>query len=255
MNITICQKRYRFTYKWWFAVLTLLFVVAFVALGRWQLARYDQKMRWQHILDTQTQVLHWQQLPMLMRNKHRLQYRHLSVTGQFIQARQMLLDNRIMHGHVGYEVITPFLPRGERRAILVNRGWIAAPRSRQQLPPLPLFSPVTTVTGTVKFSEATPFTLGPVQAEGKTWPKRIEAMDIMFLQQLTGYPLQGFVLQLASEETNGFVREWRIGGLPPMRHLGYAVQWFAMAAAWLVIFVVLSFKRIKEYEDKVDGQS
>jgi surfeit locus 1 family protein len=28
---------------------------------------------------------------------------------------------------------------------------------------------------------------------------------------------------------NGFVRQWIISAMQPERHLGYAVQWFAMA--------------------------
>jgi cytochrome oxidase assembly protein ShyY1 len=33
--------------------------------------------------------------------------------------------------------------------------------------------------------------------------------------------------------------------LPPERHLGYAVQWFALAAAMLVIALILSFRRTR----------
>jgi cytochrome oxidase assembly protein ShyY1 len=33
--------------------------------------------------------------------------------------------------------------------------------------------------------------------------------------------------------------------LPPERHLGYAVQWFALAAAMLAIALILSFRRTR----------
>ena len=45
-------------------------------------------------------------------------------------------------------------------------------------------------------------------------------------------------------EPDGYVRDWSPPGFPPMRHIGYAVQWFAMAATLLVIWVVTNLKRL-----------
>ena len=41
---------------------------------------------------------------------------------------------------------------------------------------------------------------------------------------------------------DGYARDWRPGGLPPERHLGYAVQWFAMAFALTFIAIVVGFR-------------
>jgi surfeit locus 1 family protein len=45
-------------------------------------------------------------------------------------------------------------------------------------------------------------------------------------------------------EPDGFVRTWAPPGFPPIRHLGYAVQWFGLALALLVIYVVTNLKPI-----------
>ena len=45
-------------------------------------------------------------------------------------------------------------------------------------------------------------------------------------------------------EPGGYVRDWSPPGFPPLRHIGYAVQWFAMAATLLVIWVVTNLKRL-----------
>ena len=42
---------------------------------------------------------------------------------------------------------------------------------------------------------------------------------------------------------DGYVRAWSAPGFPPMRHVGYAVQWFGLAAALLVIYIVTNFRR------------
>jgi surfeit locus 1 family protein len=44
-------------------------------------------------------------------------------------------------------------------------------------------------------------------------------------------------------EPDGYVRHWSPPGFPPMRHIGYAVQWFALAAALFVIFIVTNVRR------------
>ena len=42
-------------------------------------------------------------------------------------------------------------------------------------------------------------------------------------------------------EPDGYVRNWAAPGFPPMRHIGYAVQWFALALTLAVIYVVTNF--------------
>ena len=47
-------------------------------------------------------------------------------------------------------------------------------------------------------------------------------------------------------EPDGYVRNWSAPGFPPMRHIGYAVQWFALALTLLVIYVVTNLRRNPE---------
>jgi surfeit locus 1 family protein len=56
-------------------------------------------------------------------------------------------------------------------------------------------------------------------------------------------PFVGGLLLLDPEAPGGYVREWTDFGFPPQRHYGYAVQWFALAIAALVVFVVVNRKR------------
>jgi cytochrome oxidase assembly protein ShyY1 len=44
-------------------------------------------------------------------------------------------------------------------------------------------------------------------------------------------------------EPGGYVRNWAPPGFPPMRHVGYAVQWFGLALALAVIYIVTNFRR------------
>ncbi|MGH8031146.1 MAG: SURF1 family cytochrome oxidase biogenesis protein, partial [Luteimonas sp.] len=55
------------------------------------------------------------------------------------------------------------------------------------------------------------------------------------------------VLKLDPASPLGYARDLDIlpNTLPPERHLGYALQWFAMAAAVFAIAALLSFRKPK----------
>jgi len=44
-------------------------------------------------------------------------------------------------------------------------------------------------------------------------------------------------------EPDGYLRQWQPPGFPPIRHIAYAVQWFSLAAALIVIYIVTNLRR------------
>jgi len=48
---------------------------------------------------------------------------------------------------------------------------------------------------------------------------------------------------LDAGEADGYRRLWTPPGFPPMRHLAYAAQWFGLAAALGVIYLVTNTRR------------
>ena len=59
----------------------------------------------------------------------------------------------------------------------------------------------------------------------------------------TGATLLDGVLELSPAQPDGFIRQTRYRGLSPEKHLGYAVQWFALGLTALILFLVLNFKK------------
>ena len=49
----------------------------------------------------------------------------VSVAGQFDPAHEILLDNRVLNGKPGYQVVTPLKMDGTELYVLVDRGWVA----------------------------------------------------------------------------------------------------------------------------------
>ena len=38
---------------------------------------------------------------------------------------------------------------------------------------------------------------------------------------------------------------WPIVAMPPQRHYGYAVQWYGLAIAFVIVFLVASARRVR----------
>jgi surfeit locus 1 family protein len=142
-------------------------------------------------------------------------------------------------GRVGYRVLTPL--RTSLGLVLVDRGWVAAPPRRDELPEVSVSDELRTLTGRLDELPRAGISLAALGGAG--WPQRLSYPDLPTLKRLYGEPLDEKIILLDAAATDGYLRDWRPGGLPPERHFGYAVQWFGLALAILVIYVVVNLKR------------
>ena len=218
-------------------IFVAVFVPLTVALGFWQIDRGAQKRA---IEDAR--LASFGALPV---DEGKLDdappYARVRIEGRYDGQHQFLVDNHTRHGVPGYVVITPFDSVGGRR-VLVNRGWIEAPPSRSQLPDAPVPDANTRIIGSLWTASAT---TKDTSAWDDHWPKRIEQFDarrIGALVQAT-VPLE-FRLE---EDQPGSLEPIVLGEeMSSTRHIGYAVQWFAMAIALVVAYVVLGIRAGRE---------
>ena len=80
---------------------------------------------------------------------------------------------------------------------------------------------------------------------GRVW----ENLDIDRYRAATGLALQPVMILQTNDVPDGLVRQWPRPDSGSGKNLGYAVQWFAMALAVLIIYLVLSGKR-ERFEKK-----
>src|SRR5437899_6937445 len=106
-----------------------------IALGNWQTRRAEEKRALGAEVDQALKAAPIEISTTLVESKS-LILKRVAARGEFVAERTLFLDNKIRHGRVGYEVITP--PKLARSSlhVLVNRGWIEAPRPRDVLPEL-----------------------------------------------------------------------------------------------------------------------
>lgn len=220
--------------------LTLFILAALpvlISLGLWQLDRARQKRALEAAyLDQQTQppsALNSANLAQLM------DYRRVVVQGQFDRDHTWLLDNKQRYGQVGYEVVMPFI-LADGGMILVNRGWLAGTGQRDTLPGIP-----DTAGDMMLFGELMSVTKHPLldassQSEG--WPRVILAIEPTAMIQQLGHSLPERYVRLDEASPAALVTNWQTVNVSSAKHLGYAFQWFAMAVALLLWFVVANTK-------------
>ena len=223
-------------------LLTLLLLALLTGLGFWQLDRAAQKRALLERYQGQEG-----EAPILVQPDlvavDELDYRPATVTGRFETERQFLLDNRTHQGLAGYEVLTPLRIEGSDHGVLVNRGWVPRGLSRAELPALPAPPGRVRLEGMLKQPTRT-ITLGEGEDRAAGWPKVLQRVRLELQSEQLGYPLVPMLLLLGPEQEHGFVREWEpVRGFGPEQNMGYAVQWFGLATALLVIYIVVNGRR------------
>jgi surfeit locus 1 family protein len=231
-----------FAPSWPMTLLTLILLVLFVGLGRWQWHRGEAKQAlWSAYERSDSRSV-----PGALVDFDTAQrFTRVALTGHFDAAHQFLLDNRSHAGKPGYEVLTPFLLESGRR-ILVNRGWIPFDGYRDRLPDVSLASdPSTIVQGRLDELPTPGLASGRAPPEaGDAWPKLTSFPTHEELESVLGEKLARRILLLDPQASNGYVREWSPPGMAPERHFSYAIQWWGFAAVLLVLYFALNFRKV-----------
>ena len=164
-----------------------------------------------------------------------LEFRRLRVRGVFDHARELYVYGRSQRGNDGYYILTPLMREGAP-PVLVNRGWV--PRDRKD---------------PVRRAESQP--AGPVEVVGylrrasrRGWlmPDNDVAgnhwfwFDLPAMSRAAGLPeTAAFYLEADATPNPG---NFPVGGQTqiqlPSNHLQYAITWYSLAVAFVVIYVV-----------------
>lgn len=166
----------------------------------------------------------------------------LVVTGTYDAEASFFIDNRQLDGKPGLHVVTPLQITGSPTRILINRGWIGWGQSRGQLPKVDTPSGQVTVSGIAAVPSAKGFFLMPDRPEA--WPELWPRLDLQRYIQQSNHPVQPVVL-LQTSESGGtrLIQKWPPPEDRVAMHQSYAMQWFGMALALSVFFVVASTRR------------
>ena len=159
--------------------------------------------------------------------------------GAYLPGSQVLLDNQTHGGKAGYRVLTPLL-LADGSALMVDRGWVSLPgNARDRLPEVAVSGTGRRVQGRLDHfrQAALREAAGPISAVPDNQPRVMNYPDAAAVSAAIGKPVYPLVLLLDGTEPDGFVREDAPTlSFGPERHLGYAIQWWALAVTLVLLW-------------------
>ena len=233
----------------------IVVAVGTFSLGQWQLRRAAQKEALQLSLQTMNKLAVLDtaallQLPDLAQTKDRA----VLLTGHWVAAKTVYLDNRPMSDKTGFWVYTPLVLVGSDQTVLVQRGWV--PRNfmdRSQLPPVETPGGTVTVTGRIAPPPSKLYSF-----DGADQGRIRQNLDIDSFRRETGLALLNMSVVQLGLASEGLLRDWPAPNLGVDKHYGYALQWFALSGLTAGLYgwfqVLVPWRRRRSLRTPLNGE-
>jgi len=202
----------------------------FVSLGFWQLDRAAEKEAMQALFSNEAPYRE------LGRIGETVPFERVEARGRLLADTQVLIDNIVRNGRLGYFVITPLEVSPGEPLLLVNRGWAEKLSVENESALLEVSDERGPIRGRVgNLPRVGIRGGGAFESSGSGWPKVAVYPTPEEVAAELGREVLPWLLLLSPDDPRGFYRDWQPDQSGPMMHYGYAFQWFAMAAAVVVI--------------------
>ena len=223
--------------------------------GVWQLSRANTKIALAANLQAR------QQMPILSANAgpwtlEEASERRMIAHGKYIPESAIWLDNRprpvppvgSASAQSGFYLLMPLRLEGGDEVLWVNRGW--APRNnenRETLPPVQTPNKVVNIEGVVFAHPGKVYELGSGKISADINKPRIEQnFDLTAEGKLHGWNQLPFILrEIEVGAEDGLLRDWAPLTSGVDRHYAYAFQWFALAFAGFLFWLLSGLRQFK----------
>lgn len=229
-------------FHWLVALLVVLLMSGLTRLGIWQLDRASEKTA------NVGQTLALQaQTPRpfeglydgsINSQKEDLSTVNLSLVGKFQNQRSIWVANQTYEEQIGYEVLTPFRLSSNNKLVLVSRGWVTARAFNNPQQFVNDIDDEVKLTGlmiTKAFTYEQPNKLDTI-----TWPMRIAHVDMKEISELLGESPFPYIVRLNEGSPGLLIKHWKNVVVDVDKNYSYALQWFGMAIAVLIVSLYLS---------------
>ena len=214
----------------------VFFAILFFSLGLWQIERGQAKTTIlaefeDNLSNTPTYL-----------NQESKRWDRVYVKGIWDSSKQILVDNVINRGVVGYKVLTPLRIIETNQLILVDRGWVKQNKYREILPNIELIEADEVVSGILEYPE-----LGLVLSEdlvSKEWPKISQTKNLEVISKEYDEFIYPMIL-LADPILKNSLEYIKITptNMTPTKHYGYSAQWFLMFLVLCLMYLWYGFKK------------
>jgi surfeit locus 1 family protein len=220
----------------WPTFFTAPAVLLLLALGVWQVER----LFWKQDLIAQRQAAVAAApvaAPRSWEEARGMEFRHVTDEGAFLNDKEIFIGATSEAGRQGYHVLTPFLEPGGR-VVFVNRGFI----------PVELKEPAKRAAGQITGTVRVQGLLRLPPAERPAWflPDNRPDLNYWFWVDLPAMSAADGLDRVAAFYIDADATPnpggWPKGGVTrlalPNDHLQYAITWFSLAVALIVIYVL-----------------
>ncbi len=219
--------------SFWPTVITAVGVTVLLALGGWQLQRLSWKLNLIHTIQSRITA---PAVPLPAGtdiDPDAWNYKRVTVSGHFLNDKEMRLLAYTERGNLGYHLITPLVRADGAGTVLVDRGWVPAAQREPASRPGSTVDGDVTVEGVVRRGgHRTLFVPVNDPARNEWFYADLAQMAVQagvqvppILVELVAKP--GVVGLPLAGQTEIHVRN---------NHLEYALTWFGLAIALAVIF-------------------
>ena len=217
----------------------IFFAIVFVFLGFWQINRGNEKAEIIEAFEIQ------QTMQAVEFSANSKKWERVYVDGELDAEKLIYIDNIIYKGILGFKVVAP-VSIEDNKIMLVDFGWIKQPQSRDEVSFLSISKNKNiSVSGVLEAPE-----MGLILSDDiftNTWPKIAQSKSISALESLFKEEIIQFILLSDYRNETDFVYlKPVVANMPPVKHYGYAGQWFAMFIALSIMYLYFLRKSTDE---------
>ena len=236
--------RYKLRLNFWLLIVFLLVQTLLNELGFWQLNRAKEKQI--RIQQLEKGIEYSLNSLQALTPEHLSQFQSVELTTELIVRKSFFLDNKVRNGQPGYQVLHLVRDLSSEKNLLVNRGWVFTGETRNKLPGIELPGREWNVSGRLYPVIESAITTDDAEIENLSQSYRLPVLDGQIIKQLEkifDLEIEPYFIRLNADSEAALDTNWVWTNMSPQKHLAYAIQWFGLALAFLIVSLVASIKK------------
>jgi surfeit locus 1 family protein len=240
---TLVVGKLQIKFNWLIAACVLAAVSGLLRLGIWQLDRTQEKLEiqenYEQMGQSEAALIPDVSLGGLQTDVIALQNKLVSLEGEYLNQQAIYMVYQTYEGQIGYEIVTPFLLSSEDKIIMVSRGWMLANSYEELNEKVPQLTGKQNIQGQIYVPSESMASKTNALTEVK-FPLEIRYLNTLELAPFFEASVFPYVVRLNEGQVGVLVRHWPNVIVDTNRNMSYALQWFAMAIALLIVSLILS---------------
>ncbi|WP_211013032.1 SURF1 family protein [Pseudoalteromonas luteoviolacea] len=216
------------------AVIVVMLVCFRLSYWQWQRATNKQALLAQLTERSQNQKTLFSQDP------DSLQGVKAVLTGKLDQKHWWLLDNQIVSGQVGYDLIAIFDADDSAERFVINLGFVPAGKNRSHLPEIALPSGKLQVNAQFKIGNWSGFTLAEYPNQSAHHSNVLQYLEHTFFSRELEANISPLLLIADQAVIEGITPHYEAVVMSPEKHRAYALQWLLIGLSAGVIALFAS---------------